>query len=130
MAVSRPKRSLARRAVAFVKKLIHKHPVPDLHLPVPTATQAASRPDKKTILKHPGKKDFLKQIVPESVGDCPLPSFDPGIFHSELLDLKLYPEVDPNDPKNIKEPEGNVREGTYLGTQLALTQAYERVEQT
>ncbi|KAH7633240.1 lipoxygenase [Sordaria sp. MPI-SDFR-AT-0083] len=129
MAVSRPKRSLARRAVAFVKKLIHKNPAPDLSLPVPTATQAASRPDKKTILKHPAKKDFLKQVVPEAVGDCPLPSFDPGIFHSELLDLKLYPEVDPNDPKNIKEPEGNVREGTYLGTQLALTQAYERVEQ-
>ncbi|KAL2162900.1 hypothetical protein VTH06DRAFT_6736 [Thermothelomyces fergusii] len=64
------------------------------------------------------------------VADIPLPSFDPGIFDNELMKLRLYPIIDPQDPSVIREPEGNIREGTYWGTQVALTQAYSRIEQT
>lgn len=106
------------------------HRALDGDLPTPTAKVAAARPDQNSILKHPTEKEFLAQIAPKSVGDAPLPSFDPGIFNNELLKLELYPTLDPEDPHIVRPPVGNIVEGTYIGTQLALTQAYSRIEQT
>lgn len=120
--------STTGKAFAFMDNFLHK--VLDPSLPTPPARVAASRPDQNTILKHPTEKEFLAQIAPKAVGDAPLPSFDPGIFNNELLKLKLYPTVDPKNPLVVKPPAGNIVEGTYVGTQLALTQAYSRIEQT
>ena len=120
--------SLPGKAFAFVDTLLHK--ALDPQLPTPPARVAAMRPDQNTILKHPTEKEFLAQIAPKAIGDAPLPSFDPGIWNNEMLRLKLYPVVDPKDPQLVREPQGNIVEGTYIGTQLALTQAYSRIEQT
>ncbi|KAK0720287.1 lipoxygenase [Lasiosphaeris hirsuta] len=120
--------SLPGKAFAFVDSLLHK--VLDPNLPSPPASVAAARPDQQSILKHPSEREFFAQIAPKAVKDAPLPSFDPGIFDNELMKLKLYPTIDPEDPQLVKEPEGNIVEGTYMGTQLALTQAYSRIEQT
>ncbi|KAK4153034.1 lipoxygenase [Chaetomidium leptoderma] len=100
------------------------------NLPAPPAKLDATRPNQRTILEHPSEKSYLAQTAPECVGDVPLPSFDPGVFDNEIMKLKLYPTVDPQDPSIIREPEGNIVEGTYMGTQVALTQAYSRIEQT
>ena len=120
--------SLSRSALSFMDILLHK--VLDPKLPTPPARVAASRPDQSTILKHPSEKEFLAQVAPKAIGDAPLPSFDPGVFNNELLKLKLYPTLDPKNPLKVLEPQGNIVEGTYIGTQLALTQAYSRIEQT
>lgn len=98
------------------------------NLPTPPSHVAAARPDLRAILKHPSEKEYFAQIAPEAVENAPLPSFDPGVFNNELLKLKLYPTFDPEDPTLVKEPEGNIVEGTYMGTQLALTEAYSRIE--
>jgi len=119
---------MASRAMAFVENLLHR--ALDGSLPTPTAQQAANRPTQDTILNHPTEKDFLAQIAPKSIKDLTFMSFDPGVFDNELLQLKLYPTIDPKDPKKVREPEGNIHEGTYVGTQIALTQAYSRIEQT
>jgi len=108
--------------------LLHK--ALDGDLPTPPAKVVAARPDQNSILKHPTEKEFLAQIAPKSIADAPLPSFDPGIFNNELLKMKLYPTIDPKNPLVIRPPVGNIVEGTYIGTQLALTQAYSRIEQT
>lgn len=116
------------RVLAFVQSLFEQRLDPNL--PVPPPEVAARRPNQRTILKHLPEKEFFAQSAPESVGDFPLPSFDPGIFDNELMKLKLYPNIDPQDPSLVREPEGNIVEGTYMGTQVALTQAYSRIEQT
>jgi hypothetical protein len=116
------------RVLAFVQSLFEKRLDPNL--PVPPPNMAAHRPTQRTILQHLPENDFFDQTAPESVGDVPLPSFDPGVFDNELMKLKLYPNIDPQDPSIVREPEGNIVEGTYTGTQVALTQAYSRIEQT
>jgi hypothetical protein len=116
------------RVLAFVQSLFEQRLDPNL--PVPPPEVATRRPNQRTILKHLPEKEFFAQSAPESVGDVPLPSFDPGIFDNELMKLKLYPNIDPQDPSIVREPEGNIVEGTYMGTQVALTQAYSRIEQT
>ncbi|KAL2166310.1 hypothetical protein VTG60DRAFT_2942 [Thermothelomyces hinnuleus] len=98
------------------------------NLPTPPPHVAAAVPDPHTILKHPSEEEYFSQIAPEAVEQAPLPSFDPGVFNNELLKLGLYPTLDPKDPKKVKEPAGNIVEGTYMGTQLALAEAYSRIE--
>lgn len=120
--------SLAEKAFAFVDSFLHK--TPDTNLPTPASHVAAARPDQSSIIRHPTERDYFSQLAPQSVRDAHLPSFDPGVFNNELLKLKLYSQPDPNDPLRAVEPEGNIVEGTYAGTQLALTQAYSRIEQT
>ncbi|KAK4158767.1 linoleate 9S-lipoxygenase 1 [Cladorrhinum sp. PSN259] len=102
----------------------------DKNLPIPHKTLASNQPTQHTILKHLTEKEYHAQVAPQAVKDLPLLSFDPGVFDNELLKLKLYATLDPNDPSQAKEPEGNIRQGTYRGTQVALTQAYSRIEQT
>ncbi|KAK4645760.1 hypothetical protein QC761_204370 [Podospora bellae-mahoneyi] len=102
----------------------------DPALPTPPAEIKAIVPTQQSILKHLSEREYLKQLAPKSVKDAPLLSFDPGVFDNELLKLKLYSTVDPKDPSHAKEPEGDIVEGTYMGTQIALTQAYAKIEQT
>jgi hypothetical protein len=116
------------RVVTFAQSLLGKNLDPSL--PVPSARQAAGRPDQRTILGFPSKKKYFGQVAPKEIGDVALSSFDPGVFNNELLDQKLYPTLDPGNPSLVQEPEGNIIEGTYVGTQLALVEAYSRIEQT
>lgn len=116
------------RVLAFVQSFFEK-PL-DPNLPIPPPKLAAHRPSQRTILHHLPEKEYFAQTAPESVADVPLPSFDPGIFDNELMKLKLYPIIDPQNPSAVQEPEGNIVEGTYTGTQVALTQAYSRIEQS
>jgi hypothetical protein len=119
---------LPSRALAYIRSFFQK--TLDPGLPTAPAKVVAARPSQRTILKHRREKQYFASIAPESVRDAPLPSFDPGVFDNELLKLKLYPTVDPRNPSHVREPEGNIVEGTYMGTQVALTQAYSRIEQT
>ncbi|KAL2166023.1 hypothetical protein VTG60DRAFT_3427 [Thermothelomyces hinnuleus] len=102
----------------------------DPNLPIPPPELAAQRPGERTILRHLPERKHLAQTAPSCVADIPLASFDPGVFDNELIKLRLYPIIDSQDPSVVREPEGNIREGTYRGTQVALTQAYSRIEQT
>jgi len=102
----------------------------DKNLPIPPKSLAANRATQQSILRHLTEKEYLAKVAPQTAKDLPLGSFDPGVFDNELLQLKLYSTVDPKDPAQAREPEGNIRQGTYTGTQVALTQAYSRIEQT
>ncbi|KAH6884010.1 lipoxygenase [Thelonectria olida] len=89
--------------------------------PVPT-------PDE--ILKHPSL-DAREKELQIGIKDVPFADIDPGVFNRELVKLKLYAK--PN-PKHLEQPPalggGNITEGTYSGTQAALTHAYSRIEQS
>ncbi|KAL2146597.1 hypothetical protein VTI28DRAFT_3096 [Corynascus sepedonium] len=114
--------------LAFVHGIFQKSLDPNL--PIPPPKQAANRPNERTILKHPLEKQYLAQTAPSFVADIPLPSFDPGVFDNEIIEQRLYPTIDRSDPSAIQEPEGDIKRGTYRGTQIALTQALSRIEQT
>lgn len=70
--------------------------------------------------------------VPRKVDDLPLQSINAGIFVKELTNLNIVPPTDPKvvapSKQDPKKPDGNITEGTYGGTQLALTEMYARVE--
>ena len=117
------------RLLAYIQSFFHKQPSLDPNLPAPHPTQAAARPSQKSILKHLPEAGFLAQAAPASVADVPLPSFDPGVFDNEMMKQKLYPTLDPDNPSVVRKPEGDITEGSYVGTQIALTQAYSRIEQ-
>jgi hypothetical protein len=117
------------RLLAYIQSFFQRLPVLDPNLPAPPSSRAAARPTQQSILKHLPKAKFLDQAAPASVEHVPLPSFDPGVFDNEMMRQQLYPTLDPDDPTVVREPEGNITEGGYLGTQIALTQAYSRIEQ-
>ena len=76
--------------------------------------------------------DQMLDGVPDKVGDLPLQSINAGVFVKELVNLDIVPPTDPKvvapSKKDPKDPQGNITEGTYGGTQLALTDMYARVE--
>ena len=76
--------------------------------------------------------DQMLADVPRKVHELPLKSFNKGIFGTELINLDVLPPTDSKvvapSIKSPKEPQGNITEGTYGGTQLALTEIYDRVE--
>ncbi|KAI0134249.1 lipoxygenase [Xylariales sp. AK1849] len=90
----------------------------DPSLPLPGAHLAVS--DPKDILKQP-EEDRFEQVVP--IKDAPLQDFDPGVFNEELLNLKIFPDGD-------EYAGGDIKKGTYAGTQAALTHIYSRIEQS
>jgi hypothetical protein len=95
-------------------------------LPVrPPNAPPVPKPDE--ILKHPSL-DARKKELQISIKDVSLVDIDPGIFNRELVKLKLYAK--PNS-KHLEQPPvldgGNITEGTYSGTQAALTHAYSRI---
>lgn len=93
---------------------------------LPVTAPAVPKPD--SILKQPSLEG-RKKDASISVGDVPFADIDPGVFNSELVKLKIYAKP---DQKNLaQKPElggGNIEEGTYAGTQAALTHAYSRIE--
>jgi hypothetical protein len=130
--------SLPGQTLVWVQSVLHRFldgsgpraKILDPKLPTPPAKVVAERPSQRSILTHPSEREYFDSIAPRSVADAPLPSFDPGVFDNELLKLKLYSIIDPRSPSLAREPEGNIVEGTYMGTQVALTEAYSRIEQT
>ncbi|KID81294.1 lipoxygenase [Metarhizium guizhouense ARSEF 977] len=65
------------------------------------------------------------------IQDVPFVDVDPGVFNRELLRLGLYAQ--PNQLRLEQPPVlggGNITEGTYSGTQAALTHAYNRIERS
>ncbi|KAK2669135.1 hypothetical protein RAB80_014661 [Fusarium oxysporum f. sp. vasinfectum] len=98
-------------------------------LPVrPPNAPPVPKPDE--ILKHPSL-DARKNELQINIKDVPFVDIDPGVFNRELVKLKLY--VKPN-PRQLEQPPalggGNITEGTYSGTQAALTHAYSRIERS
>lgn len=61
--------------------------------------------------------------LPVNVADLALKQWDKGVFEYELLQQNLVvpTKSDPNDSEQLSE-------GTYAGTQLALTEAFDRIE--
>ncbi|KAF4466286.1 lipoxygenase 1 [Fusarium albosuccineum] len=95
---------------------------------LPSFVPPAPKPD--TILKHPALAEKEKDA---SIGikDVPFADIDPGVFNSELIRLKIYAQ--PVNKDLAAKPElggGNIEEGTYAGTQAALTHAYSRIERS
>ena len=95
-------------------------------LPILPPNAPCVNPD--SILEHESEEEFLSKL-PTSVHQAPLPSYDLGVLGNELVDLKLYCRVDPDDPTKTVDAGGNITQGTYAGTQVALTQVYAQIEQ-
>lgn len=83
------------------------------------------------ILEHPSQDELFKG-VPEDVKDYRLKHWDKGVFSLELLNLSITPATlnihDGLVSDHLKIPSGQVKEGTYSGTQLALTEMFSRIE--
>lgn len=97
------------------------------HLPIPPTT-APPIPKPNEILEQPSL-DFRKKILNVSIKDISFHDIDPGVFNDELVKLRIYAK--PNQQNLAKKPKlggGNIEEGTYSGTQAALTHAYSRIE--
>jgi hypothetical protein len=90
-----------------------------------------------------GPRDEKSQW-PEHPADLHIPVFDTGVFINEMASLKILPkkfkDFDDKDEKNLQQNPENLlekafeqapsplTEGTYRGTQLALTKMYQLVE--
>lgn len=81
------------------------------------------------ILRGPSKKDLLRD-VPESITEFPLQHWDKGVFSLELLDQDITPVTVTHDKdgRKLQFPKGQVTRGTYVGTQMAITEMYNRIE--
>jgi hypothetical protein len=82
----------------------------------------------KSVLEHEPEDAFIGKI-PKSVHEMPLPSFDPGVFGNEMIKQKIYSNIDPEDPTKATYAGGDIGQGSYAGTQVALTEVYSRIEQ-
>ena len=74
-----------------------------------------------------------KKTLPSNIADVPLRSWDKAVFSSELVKLNIVPPVNPvkvgeSEALMSSVGDGSVQEGTYSGTQLALTEMYDRIE--
>ncbi|KAK4235305.1 hypothetical protein C8A03DRAFT_36850 [Achaetomium macrosporum] len=112
---------------AVVQSFIHRSLNPDL--PAPPSKLAATRPCQQATLRPPERK-CLADTAPGSVQDAPLSWFDPGIFDNGMVEQKLYATIDSGNLSLVREPDGNIMEHTYAGTQLVLVQAYSLTEET
>lgn len=77
--------------------------------------------------------DELLADVPKTIEAAPFKAWNSGVFAQELLSLQLVQIIDgvasPEKPTEIvEEPKGQIEEGTWGGTQLALTDMYSRIE--
>lgn len=86
---------------------------------------------EQLILQQPSK-DALLQDVPADVNAFQLKHWDKGVFSLELLNLAITPPTvaiaDGGVSDEINVPEGQIKEGTYGGTQLAITEIFSRIE--
>jgi hypothetical protein len=103
--------------------------VPSLNPLLPAPPPYKHVIDVKAIFRHENEEDFLSAL-PTSIKDQALPSYDPGVLNNELLNLKIFHKIDPKDPSKSHHAGGNITKGTYAGTQVAITQLYERIEQS
>lgn len=98
---------------------------------LPTPPAGTAPVDPKTILEHPAL-DEVAGKTPEKIDDALLADFDPGVLADELISGKLYYTLDPARkaaPTGANHyAGGNIVEGSYAGTQLAVTQIYARIE--
>lgn len=87
--------------------------------------------DPAPILEYPSQ-DELFQDVPENVKDYRLKHWNKGVFSLELLNLSITPTTlnvyNGVVSSHLKISSGQVEEGTYSGTQLALTEMFSRIE--
>ena len=82
---------------------------------------------------HEQQKPLPKQALPSNIADLPLKQWDRAVFSTELVNLNIVPPVNPvkvGQKAAAKSTVGSgwVEEGTYAGTQLALTEMYDRIE--
>lgn len=82
---------------------------------------------------HDQTKPAPRQALPSDIAKASLKSWDKAVFASELINLNIVPPVDPEKvgQKQAHESnvgDGQVQEGTYSGTQLALTEMHDRIE--
>ena len=84
------------------------------------------------------------QTWPQNPEDVPIAMWDSGTFVMELINLHLSPEklrlteltkseqktvnANPEALLAVAQPPPCIKEGTYRGTQLAITKMYELVE--
>ena len=81
-------------------------------------------PPPSAILEQPSI-DEKKAKLERDIGDEPFVDIDPGVFDNELLRQKLYTKAGDSD-----EMDGDIKEGSYAGTQAAVTHLYRRIERT
>lgn len=76
--------------------------------------------------------DDLLADVPETIEAAPFKAWDRGVFAHELVSLRLVQVIDgvasEKPTEIVEEPKGQIEEGTWGGTQLALTDMYSRIE--
>ncbi|KAK0612228.1 lipoxygenase [Immersiella caudata] len=92
-------------------------------LPAPPPYVEAA-PTPSAILEQPSI-DEKKAKLERDIADEPFVDIDPGVFDNELLRQKLYTTAGDSD-----EMEGDIKVGTYAGTQAAITHLYHRIERT
>ena len=101
---------------------------PAILIPIPVATQL----QPLTREEQPSLQYLLKD-TPKKIEDAQLTAWDAGVFNQELVQLKIAPIVSdltkPDLPTQSEENDGDIQEGTWAGTQLALTELYSRIEQ-
>lgn len=95
-------------------------------LPIlPSTTPPTPKPG--VILKHPSL-DEKKKEAGIGIRDVPFVDIDPGVFNSELVNLKIYAKPHRNLSTKPDLGNGDIKTGTYSGTQAALTHAFGRIE--
>ena len=95
-------------------------------IPISTQLQPLTRKSQPSL-------QYLLKDTPQEIQDAQLTAWDAGVFNQELVELKIAPIVSdltkPDLPTQSEENEGSITEGTWAGTQLALTDLYRRIEQ-
>ena len=89
-------------------------------IPISTQLQPLTRESQPSL-------QYLLKDTPQKIQDAQLTAWDAGLFNQELVELKIAPIV--SDSTEPEENEGSITEGTWAGTQLALTDLYRRIEQ-
>lgn len=80
---------------------------------------------------HPTNDELLKNF-PLDIRSLPLKEWDKGLFDAEMVALDIQPShfhiKDGQASGDLNVSKGQINEGTYEGTQAALTELYGRVE--
>ncbi|TDZ62083.1 putative linoleate 9S-lipoxygenase 3 [Colletotrichum trifolii] len=82
------------------------------------------------LLKQPSL-EARKAKLKERISELSLLDFDPGVFDNELLRQNIIVKPDQeNLEKRTRRGKGNITEGTYDGTQAAITHTYKKIERS
>lgn len=118
--------STLRRTLGYNEVQLVSNLKADLPGPVSYAAEA----NRTNLLEHPNETELFGKIV--EAAKASLGDFDPGVLSEELLNLGISGRLDPEQAHGrdgFQCGDGNIEEGTYAGTQAALTQVYSRIEQ-